>query len=329
MFIISPIFGLVAITLIVMLYITLLKRKLKAPFSDVRSGLFEAIAEWAAKKVKLLHGHADRAWKPSILLPLDSVERLSGVFRIVHDLAYPVGTVKLLGIQHKETVRAFEQELENSSAAYLKHGVFSSFSVMDEDSFPRGVIRGMQALRGAFFRPNILFLELPKNEKLHKELASIIEVAEYSKMGTTLIVYHPEAGLGKEERVNIWIPRPKSWELEMKLGNIDLAILLGYRLFDSWKGEIRVLSSVVSDEMIPKAREYLKRMCALARLPVAEIHVFVGSDTLSVIEKAPRADVTLTAFDDLSDITFLWEMQKRSGSTCIFCKDGGDENAFA
>lgn len=329
MFIISPVFGLFAFMFIGSLYVVLMKRKLKAPFSDVRSGLFEAIAEWSAKKVKLLHGNADRAWKPNILLLLDNVDRLTGVFRLVHHLAYPVGSVKLLGIQPSENVRIFENELENSSAAYLKHGVFSSFSVMDEESFSQGVIRGMQALRGAYFRPNILFLELPKDEELHHDLKSIIEVAEYSEMGVSLIVYHPEAGLGKEESVNLWIPRKKDWEFEMKLGNIDLAILLSYRLSDSWNGNLRVFTTTKNEEEMPLAMRYLERLCGLARLSAETLEVFVCHSFTDALLKAPKGDLTITSFDDLKNVNHLWNVLNKSGSTCLFCKDSDFENAFA
>ncbi|MGD2169704.1 MAG: Na-K-Cl cotransporter [Chlamydiota bacterium] len=329
MFIISPIFGLVAVSFISAIYVYLMKRKLKAPFSDVRSGLFEAIAEWSAKKVKLLHGHADRAWKPNFLLPLDNVEQLMGVYRLVHHLAFPVGSVKLLGIKKKEDLRSFENELENSSANYLKHGVFSSFSVMEEEKFSQGVIRGIQALRGSFFRPNIVFLELPKDESLHQNLFEIVDTANYSKMGVSLIVYHPQTGLRKEEVINLWISKPKKWELEMKLGNIDLAILLSYRLKISWQGTLRIFMSVKDKKEKAKAIKYLERIISLARLPCDQMEVYVDQDFFNSVKKAPYSDLTVLTLESIRNVQFLWDAREAANATCLFCQDGGGENAFA
>lgn len=329
MFVISPIFGLIASAFVGFAYVLLLKRKLKAPYRDVRSGLFEAVAEWSAKKVMLLHGHADRAWKPNFLLPLDDSARLSGVFRLVHHLAYPVGSVKLLGIKPHKQLREFEKELENSASTYLKHAVFASFSVMEEESFARGVERGIQALRGAFFRPNILFLELPKDASTHAQLKKLIETASYSKMGTSLIVYHPEAGLGKEENINVWIPRPESWEVEMKLGNIDLAILLSYRLRDSWKGNLHLYISISSKEENEEAKRYLKRLVSLARLPCESLDIIVGDSLTSSVKQVKEADLSIFPLEKEIQTDLLWELREITKATCLFCLDSGLENAFA
>jgi solute carrier family 12 (sodium/potassium/chloride transporter), member 2 len=329
MFIISPIFGLIAVLFIGLTYAYLMKRKLKTPYSDVRSGLFEAVAEWSAKKVMLLHGHADRAWKPSILLPLQEVARLTGVFRLVYHLAYPVGSVKLLGIQPKDKIKEFEKELENSTAAYLKHNVFASFSVMEETSFSKGVIKGMQALRGSFFRPNLLFIELPKDASTHKSLQTIMDTALYSKMGVALIVYHPESALGREETVNVWIPKPKTWEIEMKQGQSDLALLLSYRMADSWNGVLNILMSISSSKEEIEAKKYLERLASLARLPVKNFFIYINKSLIASVEKAPTADLSIFPMIGDQKIQKFWDLRDASSSTCLFCADCGIENAFA
>ncbi|MDX1679011.1 amino acid permease, partial [Arsukibacterium sp.] len=98
MFIINAVFSLIALALVIAIYLALMRKKLTAPTGDVRSGLFTATAEWAARKVKLTQGVSERAWKPNILLPVEDPHRLRGSFELVEQLAYPMGSVKLLGL---------------------------------------------------------------------------------------------------------------------------------------------------------------------------------------------------------------------------------------
>ncbi|MBD3278773.1 MAG: Na-K-Cl cotransporter, partial [Candidatus Aegiribacteria sp.] len=98
MFIIDPVFSLIAAGIVVLIYFFLMKRELTSPTGNVRSGLFTALAEWAAKQVQLSKDGPQRAWKPNILLPVEDPGRLMGSFELVRDLAYPMGSVKLFGI---------------------------------------------------------------------------------------------------------------------------------------------------------------------------------------------------------------------------------------
>ncbi|MCH9627105.1 MAG: hypothetical protein S4CHLAM2_07390 [Chlamydiales bacterium] len=329
MFIISPTFGLIAAAAIGIFYSLLLKRQLNSPFNDVRSGLFDAVAEWSAKKVILQKRESDRAWKPNFLLPIDSIDSLAGAFRLVAHLASPVGSVRLLGIQTQQDLREFEHELENAVDVYLKRKIFATSSLMEETEFADGIVRGMQALRGSFFRPNILFLELPKDVHLHQSLRRVIDVAAYSKMGVALIVYHPEARLGKEERINVWIPQPTNWEIEMKQGMVDLALLLGHRLHESWQGKLHLYMTVESRKDQQKAKKYLKRLVAVSRLRVVEQMVWVAPSFHEALEQAPSPDLTIMPMVNGKNIQEMWRLTKKTHSTCLLCQDSGNENAFA
>lgn len=329
MFIISPLFGLLATEFIGVVYFILLRKQLNAPFSDVRSGLFSAFAEWSAKKVMLLHGRSERAWKPNILLPIEDTNRLKGVFRLVYHLAKPVGSVKLLGIQPKSKLREFEETLENESSAFLQRGVFSSSSVIQAEKFTQGIISGIQAMRGAFFKPNLLFLEIPKNQDLHKNLWEVIKVAEYSKMGIALIADHPQAGLGRRKKINVWISPQETWKVDLKLENIDLLILLAYRLYDSWNGELNVYVRVENKKEKKKAEEFLKRIIHLARLPVTNSGVVLAKNTKEAVSNVHQADLNMFSITDKLKVSEIWEIRDASHSTCLFTRDGGTESAIA
>jgi solute carrier family 12 (sodium/potassium/chloride transporter), member 2 len=327
-FVINAIFGFVAVILVCIIFVLLLKKQLKAPFSDVRSGIFNAFAEWAAKRIKLMHGRTERAWKPNILLPVEDIGRLHGVFRIVFQIAQPIGSVKILGVVNRSDLQSFEKQIADVSTAYLKRGVFSSFSVIEEESFSKGIIQGLQALRGSFFRPNVLCVELPKNKKLHQNLWHVVEASQYSNVGVILIVDHLEAGLGCQERINLWIPEQEEWSVEMNFDNLDLLLLIGYSLHQSWQGEIRFFVQVSSSGQKKKAEEFLTRLIYLARLPVSERRVIVASTLKQAVKEAPRADINLFPLED-HKVQVLWDLRDATHTTCLFCRDSGTESALA
>ena len=330
MFIINPAFSLIAIAVVTSLYFVLMRRQLTAPGGDVRSGLFTALAEWAAKQVKFAQGTAERAWKPNILLPVEDPDRLRGSFELVREMAYPMGSVKLLGIAPSDQLEELQLRLIDSQQALTNEGVFTSSTVMETGRFPDDVRVGMQALAGSFFRPNLLFLELPKGKETHESLQRVIGEARRQRMGVALFVRHETAGLGRRKRINLWIPdRGPDWKLEMEFKDIDLAVLLAYRMMDAWTADLTVLASIRKKEHQDKAQQFLSRLVDLARLPArTEVHVADGAFG-RYASSAPEADLNIFPLPEEMDTALLWSLRDAAGSSCLFTQDSGDESALA
>jgi amino acid transporter len=330
MFIINATFSLVAVAVVATLYFVLLRRQLAAPTGDVRSGLFAALSEWAAKQVKLSQGSSERAWKPSILMPVEDPDRLLGSFELVEDLATPMGSVKLLGIAPSERIEDLEKRLAGSRNALMDAGVFASSTVMESDRFPDDVRAGMQVLAGSFFRPNLLFLELPKNAETHASLQHVIREAKRQRMGVALFVKHDTAGLGRRRRVNLWIPdRGPDWKMEMEFENLDLAILLAYRMMDSWGARLTVIAAVEDASQRQRAETFLARLVDLARLPADTTARVADGDFGRHASSAPEADLNIFPLQQELDAEFLWSLRDATGSSCLFTQDSGDESALA
>ena len=330
MFVINATMSLIAAALVVTLYFVLVHRQLKSPFGDVRSGLFAAVAEWAAKRVKLMRGTAQRAWKPNILLPTDDPRRLAGVYRLVYHLAFPVGSVKLLGVAEPGKGEAMQGKFIDSQVALQREGVFASSAVVEAKSFPEAIVSAMQTLSGAFFRPNLLFLELPADKELHQALAHVIDEAHRERLGVALIVEHDEAGLGRRKRINLWLPdRSPDWEMQMEFDNLDLAILLAYRLWDSWRGELTVIQTVTGKEDRKKAETFLVRLVELARLPGNTKVLVAEGDFNRYSPEAPQADLNIFPLPDELDPEFLWHLRDSTNASCLFTRDSGLESALA
>jgi solute carrier family 12 (sodium/potassium/chloride transporter), member 2 len=330
MFIINPTFSLMAVGVVVTIYYLLMKRHLTAPSGDVRSGLFTAFAEWAAKQAKLSHGTPERAWKPNILVPIEDPSRLRGMFEFLEQLAYPMGSIKLFGIAPAENVDTLQERLINAQHAFMDLGIFTSATVMEGDRFPDNVRLGMQALAGSFFRPNILFLKLPKDKQTHESLEKVIKEAKHQRIGVALLVQHENAGLGRHQRINLWIPdMGPDWKLEMQFKDLDLAILLAYRMMDRWRAKLTVIAVVGKEVDKGKAKRFLNRLVDLSRLPAeTAVHVADG-DFGRFAGKAPQADLNIFPLLGQMNADFLWSLRNATGSSCLFTQDSGDESALA
>ena len=331
MFIINPTFSLIAVGVVVALYYLLMKRRLTAPGGDVRSGLFTALAEWGAKQVKLSQGTTERAWKPNLLLPVEDPQRLRGSFELVEQLAYPMGSVKLLGIAPAARIDDLQKRLLDAQQAFTDAGVFTSSSVMETERFPDDVRVGMQALAGSFFRPNLLFLELPKGTETHESLQRVIREAKRQRMGVALFVQHETSGLGRRKRINLWIPdQGPDWTLEMEFKDLDLAILLAYRMLDSWVGaKLTVIAAVEKEADKDKATTFLARLTDLARLPADTAAHIADGNFGRYASSAPEADLNVFPLPADLDADFLWSLRDATGSSCLFTQDSGDESALA
>ncbi|WP_218919341.1 amino acid permease [Longibacter salinarum] len=329
MFIVNPTFGLAALAIVVVFYGVLVRRTLDHSMADVRSGLFVSLAEWAAKKVKDLSSRQERAWKPNILVPIRDADTLRGSFLFVQDLAAPKGAVNLLGLDSKDASDDLARQIEDITSAFRKRGVFASSAVVSADRFAPSLTASIQTMQGAFFKPNILFLPLPDDDELEGDYGHLVHTASDQQMGTCIYAPHRRAGLGQRETVNVWInDRSPDWKVSMDIGNLDLPVLMAYKLKRNWNAEMRLLTVVRSEEQADDARAFLHTLTDLARMPEATAEVHVG-DFESYLEEAPRGDVNIFGLMDPPNFARMREIVTRTRTSGLFVRDSGTESALA
>ena len=329
MFIINATVSLVAVAVTLFFYGVLLRRQLDAPFEDVRSGLFVALAEWAAKKVSELPTMQERAWRPNLLIPVEDASDLRGEFLTIQDITHPQGSVKIFGLNRHDQHDALAREIDELTHAFREREVFASSTVIDTEGFSDGIVAGMQALRGAFFRPNIVFLKMPETPKREDEYRAIIREADAEQVGTLIYAPHPKAAFGQRQRINVWIrDRSPDWSISMDIGNLDLSILTAYTIAKNWDAELRLITVVDDPEGQPTAQDFLEKLIDLGRLPNATAIAETGTFD-AYLDRAPRADLNI--FGLLPDIDFAFprRMIHETRSTCMFVRDSGLENALA
>ena len=328
MFIINPTVSLVSVAVVVAFYGVLTRRHLEAPFQDVRSGLFVALAEWAAKRVVEMPPMQERAWKPNLLVPVEDPHELRGTFSFIRDIAYPKGSVKLLGLQ--STVdNGLALRLPRLTRSFQAQGVFATSTIVDNGSFAGSLISGMQVLQGAFFRPNILFLTVPSTVGRESPVKQVLAEAERRHIGALLYAPHPVAGLGQRHSINVWIrDRSPDWQLSWDIGNLDLSILTAYKLKRNWNARLRLITVVEDEREVENARQFMHQLTDLARIPDTSVVVAHGS-FFDFLPTASQADLNLFGLVPDPDFDFIRRMVRATNATCLFVRDSGHESALA
>lgn len=329
MFIINPTISLASIVIVFVMYWFLSRQNLETPFEDVRSGLFVSFAEWAAKHTWGMKKMQQRAWKPNLMVPVRDISGVKGNFQFLRNIAAPKGSIKLLGIEPFTENDTLVNELKSLSESFYAKGVFSSWTVIHSDDFAKGVNYGNQALRGAFFRPNIVFLNLQQHDNFETEIRPVIKESVRLEIGVLLFSSHPTALLGQRNLINVWVSdRRGNWELGWDIGSLDLSTLIAYKLKKNWDAQIRIIMVINDASEEKNALEFLKSLINLARLPETLIEVFVGSFR-EIVENAPRADLNIFGMDENFKFEFVQEMNEKTKSSCLFVKDSGHESILA
>lgn len=328
MTLVNPVFSLIAIIFTLAIYAYLLRKKLRAPWGDVRSGLFRSLAEWAGERVSRLPAAPERTWSPSVLAPVTNAETMNGSYRFLRSIVSPQGSVRALGLYqpgHRESV----EKLDLITQAFIADGVYARTTLLKVADFESGVGTAIEVLASVFFRPNILFLPLLANEQQIDLKILLNEIAPF-KIGVALLARHPVIDLGREQLINVWVrEQGPDWKLGMRLSNLDLSVLLAYQLARNWQGRINLCMSVTDLETAIKARAYLNELIDLARLPAkTQVHV-IEAPFYDALRQMPGADINFFGLPNDFDPVFLNEVIEIVGASCLFVRDSGDESALA
>lgn len=330
MFIVNPAFALAAVVLVLGFYAYLTRRKLDAPGDDMRSGLFVALAEWAAKRASELQtDESFRAWKANILVPAEGSGELRGEFRLIHAIAHPKGSVKLVGVDTTGDPELREERLAGLAEDFRREGVFTSWTSLEAATLTAGVVTSMQALRGGFLKPNLVFLRRPTGEDATETFALLQAAAHRSGLGILLYAEHPRAGLGRRRHVRLWLEGGDDWALRMDLPNLDVATLVAYKLRESWEAELHVTAVVGSDEEAVPAQAFLNHLIAQARLTATPEVVLSPEGLAAAGRQVEPADLNILALPEQSDLDRIDRLVVHLGGACLAAHDSGRERAFA
>ena len=148
--------------------------------------------------------------------------------------------------------------------------------------------------------------------------------------GILLFNLHTTALLGQRNTINVWISdRKGNWLLDgWDIGNLDLSILVAYKLKMNWKAKIRLITVVDSSDEEENASNFLSSLINLARLPETLTEVYVGQFNEFVMQ-APTADLNIFGMQDTLPYDFIKNMSSKTNSSCLFVRDSGHESILA
>ena len=330
MFIVNPTVSLLAVGVVFGLYAMMLRRGVSST-NDSRSGIFSAVAEWAAARATEYEALNPRAWKPNLLVPVLDTAEVRGDFQLLHEMVSPEGTIKLLGVATDTHVEDVRTRMAQLSREFRQKNVFTTSSVLDSTDLQTGVLAGIQSLQSAFFRPNILFMDIGEGSR-DAEVAHLWAESQRVGMGLALLADHPQAGLGRRSVVHLWfaaeltaLPVPEA----LDHGRVHLAVLMGLRLRNTWGAELRVFGLCATPEDEPATRRWLADLFDRARFPPSvQATVSVGSLD-EALARAPQSDLDLLGLPTDPDLDRLRALVTASRSACLFLGDSGQESALA
>jgi solute carrier family 12 sodium/potassium/chloride transporter 2 len=319
MFLINPIFSLVAIVIIISIYLMLAKKQLDAPWGDIRGGLFLVLAERASRLSAKFPRH-QITWKPDLLLPIEDPEVWAGPLLFIRNITSPSGSIFGFTIKN-ENIQKTEASLKDLLTPIREQGILVNSVVLEDEEFLHGAKLVIQTLKAGAFRPNILFLTLGDDKRKDPIIDEIVSQATQNEMGTIILRQHPRMAFGMMQNINIWL-RDKS-------PNWHLAMLITLQLQLNWEGRINLVT--VADEKRDEKRLYhfLEMLSDQARLPsMTDFYVLTGPFKQQ-IKSAPRADINIFGLaQDIIPYDFIREVPELTRSSCIFVKDSGKESAL-
>ncbi|MFC1671400.1 amino acid permease [Spirochaetota bacterium] len=345
MFLINPVFAIVSLLLLFVIYILYVKRDLKAPFGDVRSGIFTAIGEWAVKTSMRLPQHM-KSWKPNVLAPVEDPQKWYDIMDFIKNIISPSGTLRLISVNivkkgienrlkelvgnlfgnegkssksdQKREIAKIKYEMDELVDVLKKENLFIASTVVDSYNFIEGISIIIQTIKGMFFPPNIIFLTISEDKSKDSRLEELIAISIREKLGIIILAIHPEDGFKNKKKINLW--------LRVGSPNVNLAILTALQLERNWNCNIRLLSAITREEERSKVLSELNSIVEYGRLNRrTEVEVLTDS-FIDVLADAPQADLNIFGMSGELSCNKMHDIVSRMNTSCLFIMDSGYES---
>ncbi|MCA9401230.1 MAG: Na-K-Cl cotransporter [Candidatus Omnitrophica bacterium] len=328
MFLINSKFSLLAIFVIVIMYLTLIRREVEVYSPNIRSGLLLFFAEELTKMASRLP-YFPKIWKPNLFVSIQDSQDLKGVIQFLYDMTAPSGRIFVSQVipgknQQKlsrDSILRIKSQLDSDLEPLTSQNVFIESSVLsnEEGLNSQGLI--LKVLKSMHFPPNTLFVPMNDNRRDFDAVHRLLSVASEEDFGIIVLKLHEQKLFGERTVVNLWIRKNSP--------NIDLSVLIALQLERNWDAKIRIIQVVEGEDEIKESRDYIKRMCVVLRMPLdVEIKVIVG-DFNTILKTAPAADINIFGMQQAPEIRTVMDVADRIQTTVLFLRDSTHESALA
>lgn len=317
MFLINPVFSIIAVVTIVVIYFWLARRGLRSDSGDIRGGMFLTLAERAARLANKYPKH-QVTWKPDLLIPIEDPKKWTGPLLFIENITSRSGSILAFTVTDNGA-RESESDLEELLGP-LRKNISVNYTVIQDKEFLHGARVVIQTLKASSFRPNILFLTLGSSGEKDYIIKDLMFEAHRNEMGTVVLCQNPRVAFGMQKDVNLWL-RDKS-------PNWNLGMLIALKLQLSWEGKINLVTVSEDRKDQKRLNDYLAMLSDQARLPaMTEFHVLISSFE-EALKTAPRADINIFGIPYDIPFEFMRGAPGLTRSSCIFVKDSGYESAL-
>ena len=278
MFLINPLFSLIAIFSIIVIYFLQMRRNLINKWGDTRSGFFNTIAEYSVKMASRLP-QGRKNWKPNFLIPVENPNEFASQINFVKDIALPRGTLRVFSIFIREyslekilkkqfeklfknkiqqeneeiskSIKLLKDNLNELITPLKKEGIFVASTVVEGDNLVNGFYIVTQVMKDMYFPPNILLLTMGENQHKDKQLDHMINIADRSKLGVILLAMHKKNNFNQKKNINLWIRKGSP--------NLNLTVLVAMLLNNNWHGVINLVCIINRDDLKKSYEEMIQK----------------------------------------------------------------------
>ena len=331
MFIISPSFGWLSVLLVIGSYAYMRSRGNTDPVGtdQAQSAVFLGLASWAASKVTQQDRDNARAWKPHLLIPVQDPDRLERPLTLLHDLAHPEGSLQLLGVSTHLPVTELQPRLASIGLGMEALGHRVSWTTIDSDDLRAAVTIGTMALQGAFFRPNLLAMQVPAHPDEDATVAKLVRSASDAQVGVILLGLH-ERTPGRGAPIRLWVRPGPDWDVAaaFERASLDLALLMGFRLWRVWGGDLIVTVVAADRGQSAQAAHFLDELCELARFPDTVKREVLHGSFHACLQSCDAVGMSLFGLQrEAPDMAWARTTLAESRGSCLFVLDSDRESA--
>jgi amino acid transporter len=261
MFLINPLATVLAIVFIIIVYIWLSRRNLKATWGDVRSGMLLQIIRYAL--LRLEKDASPKSWRPNFLVLSGSLSKRWHLIEFANGITQEKGLFTIATIlSEKETPQEKVANYEKQLTDYLNNKKIRALvRVTRSEKIFQGAIQMVNSYGLGLLVPNTILLGESKVTDHKEEYANMIRHFYKSKRNVVIMQDFLTEDFRDKKSVDIWWGGLK--------GNGGLMMILGYLMYNSpyWRDiEINIKMLVKTDEAANIARKNLTGLLSGMRI---------------------------------------------------------------
>ena len=185
----------------------------------------------------------------------------------------------------------------------------------------------LAVMEGAFFPPNIVFVHA--DGKTDESLQEVMDAARHADAGMVIYVPHPEAALGRQRTVNLFVrDQSPDWRLSLHMASLDLTTLLALQLHENWNACLSLLCAVDEGD-VTNAREFLQEFAEEARIPGQTVPQVIVGSLGDALTQCDAADINILGMPPNVDLEWMREVTITARGSCLFVLASGRESALA